>query len=156
MRGPPLDGSVRMGCDAATRGRDAAAPRCGVVGRHVVASCRDPGSATVAVVGAVGVLLAMLIGALLVISAVVASHRAQSAADLAALGAAATLVRGEPAEAACATAGAVASLNGAGLATCQTAPDLTVEVVVRVVATMPHVGVASARSRAGPSPGRSP
>jgi secretion/DNA translocation related TadE-like protein len=94
----------------------------------------------------------MVFGALMVISAVVASHRAQSAADLAALAAAGVLVRGEPPVAACSTAGALASRNGAGMATCQIEPDLSVEIVVRVAATMPHIGLASARSRAGPSP----
>ena len=138
---PPVDGSVWTNSEAPP------AMRGGTIWAR-----RDRGSATVAVVGVIGVLLAMVVGALLVISASVASHRAQSAADLAALGAAAVLVRGEPAVAACATAGAVASLNGAGLDTCLTDRDLSVEVVVRVVATRPHVGVASARSRAGPSP----
>jgi secretion/DNA translocation related TadE-like protein len=106
----------------------------------------------VAVVGVVGVLLAIAVGALMVISAVVASHRAQSAADLAALGAAAALVRGEPALTACAIAGAVASRNGAGLVTCQSDPDLSVTIEVQVPATMSHVGLASARSRAGQAP----
>jgi secretion/DNA translocation related TadE-like protein len=137
---PPVDGPVRTN------------PHVRAPWRAVIRSRRGRGSATVAVVGVVGVLLAMVVGALMVISAVVASHQARSAADLAALGAAAVLVRGEPAVAACSTAGAVASRNGAALATCQTDPDLSVEIEVRVPATMPHVGVASARSRAGPSP----
>ena len=140
MRVPPVEGSVRTNLHAP-------APSPSAAGR-----CRDRGSATVAVVGVVGVLLAIAVGALMVISAVVASHRAQSAADLAALGAAAALVRGEPALTACAFAGAVASRNGAGLVTCQSQPDLSVTIEVRVPATMSHVGLASARSRAGPSP----
>ena len=142
MRGrPSVDGSVRANAAATARSRGAAAPNRGATG-----SCRDRGSATVAVVGVVGVLLAMAVGALMVISSVVASHQAHSAADLAAL------VRGEPALTACAAAGSVASRNGAGLVSCSTEPDLSVEIEVRVVATMPHVGVAAARSRAGPSP----
>jgi secretion/DNA translocation related TadE-like protein len=132
------DGGKGRGCEAAVRG--------------ATGSCRHRGSATVAVVGVVAVLLAMAVGALMVVSAVVASHQAHSAADLAALGAAAALVRGEPALTGCEAAGAVASRNGAGLVRCQTEPDLSVEIEVRVVATMPHVGVAAARSRAGPSP----
>jgi secretion/DNA translocation related TadE-like protein len=139
-RVPPGEGSVRMQPGAPSPSRGA------------TGSCRDRGSATVAVVGVVGVLLAMTVGGLMVISAVVASHRAHSAADLAALGAAAALVRGEPALTACAFAGAVASRNGAGLVTCQSQPDLSVTIEVRVPATMSHVGLASARSRAGPSP----
>ena len=139
-RVPPGEGSVRMHPGAPSPSRGA------------TGSCRDRGSATVAVVGVVAVMLAMTVGALMVISAVVASHRAQSAADLAALGAAAALVRGEPALTACAFAGAVASRNGAGLVTCQSDPDLSVTIEVRVPATMTHVGTATARSRAGPSP----
>ena len=157
----PAEGSERTAPEVPTPSRqvpawtgDGPTPGCDPLAsrRGAIRSYRERGSATVAVVGVVGVLSAMVVGALMVISAVVASHRAQLAADLAALDAAAVLVRGEPAEAACATAGALASTNGAGLATCRTDSDLSVEIEVRVPATIPHVGVASGRSRAGPSP----
>ncbi|MEP6630778.1 MAG: Rv3654c family TadE-like protein [Lapillicoccus sp.] len=111
---------------------------------------RDRGSGTLLVVGAVGVVLALVVGALGVVSAVVASHRAQSAADLAALAAAGALVRGEAPGAACAVAGRIAARGGGSIASCRTGDDLTVEVLVRVVATVPQVGAATARSRAGP------
>ncbi len=112
---------------------------------------RDRGSGTLLVVGAVGVVLALVVGALGVVAAVVASHRAQSAADLAALAAAGALVRGEPPAAACALAGRIAGRGGAGVVSCRTGDDLSVEVLVRVVAAVPQVGAAVARSRAGPA-----
>jgi secretion/DNA translocation related TadE-like protein len=93
----------------------------------------------------------MTVGALLVISAVVASHRAQSAADLAALAAAAALVAGEPAPSACSAGGAVATRNGARLVSCRAGRDLSVELSVEVFATAPRVGTPTARSRAGPA-----
>ena len=111
----------------------------------------DRGSGTVVVLGAVAVVAAMTVGALLVLSAVVASHRAQSAADLAALAAAAALVGGEPAAAACSAGAAVATRNGARLASCRAGPDLSVELSVDVAATAARVGTATARSRAGPA-----
>ena len=111
---------------------------------------RDGGSATVAVLGAVGVILAITVGTLLIVSAVVASHRAQSAADLAALAAAAALVGGEPPPAACSAGAAVALRNGARLVLCRAGPDLSVELSVEVVAAA-RVGPATARARAGPA-----
>lgn len=112
---------------------------------------RDRGSGTVLVLGAVGVLLAMTVGALWVVSAVVAAHRAQSAADLAALAAAASLVRGQPTAAACGEGAALAARNGGSLTSCRAGPDYSVELVVQVAATVSRVGTATARSRAGPA-----
>jgi secretion/DNA translocation related TadE-like protein len=112
---------------------------------------RDCGSGTVAVLGAVSVLAAMTVGALFVVSAVVASHRAQAAADLAALAAAAALVRGDPAPTVCSAGAAVATRNGARLASCQAGPDLAVELSIEVDAAAARVGTATARSRAGPA-----
>jgi secretion/DNA translocation related TadE-like protein len=103
------------------------------------------------VLSGVSVLLAMTVGALLVGSAVVASHRAQSAADLAALAAATSLVGGEPATSACSAAAAVAIRNGARLATCRAEADLSVELSVEVSAAAQRIGAATARSRAGPA-----
>lgn len=114
---------------------------------------RDRGSGTVAVLGVVGVLLAMTVGALTVVSAVVASHRAQSAADLAALAAGAALVAGEGSGAACGRGVAVAARNGGSVTSCRAGPDLSVELVVDVPATMPRLGAATARARAGPATG---
>ena len=113
---------------------------------------RDRGSGTVLAVGVVGVVLVMTVGGLMVVSAVVAGHRAAAAADLAALAAAAALVRGESVGSACEAGSAVAARNAASVTACQAGADLSVEVAVRVPATMPQVGVASARARAGPAP----
>jgi secretion/DNA translocation related TadE-like protein len=112
---------------------------------------RDRGSATVMVLAAVAVVLAMTGGALSVVSAVVAAHRAQAAADLAALATAAVFVRGEPSGVACGRGADIAARNGGRLAACRTGPDLSVELVVHVEAGMARVGTATARSRAGPS-----
>ena len=103
--------------------------------------------------GVVGVLIAMTVGALTVVSAVVASHRAQSAADLAALAAGAALVAGEGSGAACGRGVALAAGNGGLVSSCVTGPDLSVELVVDVPATAPRLGAATARARAGPATG---
>jgi secretion/DNA translocation related TadE-like protein len=105
----------------------------------------------VAVLGVVGVLLAMTVGALTVVSAVAASHRAQSAADLAALAAGAALVAGQDSGAACGRGVAVAARNGGSVMSCRAGPDLSVELVVDVPATMLRLGSATAQARAGPA-----
>jgi secretion/DNA translocation related TadE-like protein len=93
-------------------------------------------------------------GALAVGSAVLASHRARAAADLAALGAAVRLQAGDT-TGACPRAGAVAGANGAALSACRPAADLSVVVEVEVPApflsrVVGHMA-ATARARAGPS-----
>jgi secretion/DNA translocation related TadE-like protein len=80
-------------------------------------------------------------------SAVVARHRAQSAADLAALAAAARLRRGPAA--ACQGALGVSRAMGAELADC-TVADLDVVIAVVVAAGGPVGGRAHAFARAGP------
>lgn len=80
-------------------------------------------------------------------SVVVARHRAQAAADLAALAAAARLPAG--AEAACSRATAVAREMHTGDASCAV-DDLDVVVRVRVAV---FAGAASAAARAGPVSG---
>ncbi len=112
---------------------------------------RDEGSATVLVLGALGVVLAVTVGVLVLVSAVVASHRAHAAADLAALAAASSLSRGAPPGDACATGGMVATRNHALLDGCVTGADLTVDIVVHVQPAAPHLGPATARARAGPA-----
>lgn len=112
---------------------------------------RDQGSGTVLVLAAMAVVFAATIGALMVLSAVLASHRAHSAADLAALAAAETLAKGADQGSACEVGMRLAAVNGASLVGCRAGPDLTVEVSVSVPASMPQIGVATARSRAGPA-----
>lgn len=108
----------------------------------------ERGSATVLGVMAIGVVLLCLMGALALLSAVQASHRARAAADLAALAGAQVLVSGD-ARAPCDVAAAVASRNGGALVECDIAgDDLTVAVTTR--ASWPGLDPARARARAGP------
>jgi secretion/DNA translocation related TadE-like protein len=116
----------------------------------------DRGSGTVLVVGAVAVLLTLTVASLTVVSAVVAGHRAQSAADLAALAAASALGRGAGEAPACATAAVLARRNGGTLAECTTGANSDVELVVRLAPTMPGLGRATARARAGPGAAAAP
>ncbi|MGK5110599.1 MULTISPECIES: Rv3654c family TadE-like protein [unclassified Geodermatophilus] len=114
----------------------------------------DPerGSATVWVVALSGVLAAIGVAAVLVGGAVVARHRATSAADLAALAAAERAVRGD--SAACSVAAQVATANGAHLTACSVDAGAVVSVAVEVPVALGPLGVhrADARARAGPVP----
>lgn len=82
--------------------------------------------------------------------AVVARHRAQAAADLAALAAASRLAHGG--EAACAQAAAVATAMRADLGSCDV-ENLDVVVAVDVTVALGRFGVGPARAvaRAGPA-----
>ncbi|MGR6967291.1 Rv3654c family TadE-like protein [Geodermatophilus sp. URMC 61] len=110
----------------------------------------ERGSATVWVAALAGVLAAIGVAAVLVGAAVVARHRATTAADLAALAGAEHAVRGEPG--ACAAAGEVAGANGARLTACTVGDGAVVEVGVAVPVRLGPLGVsrAGARARAGP------
>jgi secretion/DNA translocation related TadE-like protein len=96
------------------------------------------------------VILAVCGAAMVVGTAVIARHRAQSAADLAALAAAGRLAAGQ--DTACGWAAAVAEPTGARVTAC-TVDALDVVVTVDVDATLGRWGVGSARAaaRAGPS-----
>jgi secretion/DNA translocation related TadE-like protein len=118
----------------------------------------ERGSASIWVL-AVSSLLLVVAGVVTVRGlAVLARHRAESAADLAALAAAARIgLGGAP----CAAAGPIAAANGAGLRSCAahlSADGRSGEVLVRVVlrAHLPGVGgrevVASARAGRGGLP----
>ena len=93
------------------------------------------------------VLLSVTGGCACLGAAVVARHRAQAAADLAALAAAARLPAG--AESACAQAGVVARAMGADPAGCLI-DDLDVVVTVEVGVAIGRWGTARAAARAGP------
>ena len=109
----------------------------------------DRGSGTVLAVAVTGVLLAATLAALLLGAAVVASHRARLAADLAALAGARIAQLGAPPGQACGEAARVATRNGAAVVSCTVeGADLSLVVSVEVGA----VGQATARSRAGPDP----
>jgi len=101
--------------------------------------------------GVIAAVLMLTISGLLLASAVLASHRARTAADLAALAAAAGLIRGEPLGAACDTAAQVAARNHGRMVQCS-ATGTEVRLRVSVLAGVRGVGVATARSRAGPDP----
>ena len=111
----------------------------------------EGGSATVVMLGVIGALLVLTVSGLLLASAVLASHRARATADLAALAAAGVLMRGEPASVACSAAAQVAAANHAQVTQC-VASGTEVRLVAAVPAGVKGVGVATARSRAGPGP----
>jgi secretion/DNA translocation related TadE-like protein len=100
----------------------------------------DTGSATLIAVAMMAVLVAFTVGGFYLASAVVSRHRGQSAADLSALAAAASLVRGV--DAACSRAAAIASAMNGALAEC-TVDGLDVVITIQV-------GKARAAARAGP------
>ncbi|GAA1477818.1 hypothetical protein GCM10009623_22640 [Nocardioides aestuarii] len=110
---------------------------------------RERGAASLLVVSFAAVLL--LVGcALGVVAAMVADHRrAAAAADLAALGGAAALQRGEDA---CAVATSLAVANAARLVTCAVAgSDVAVAVEVVGPRWLGQHGDLVGRARAGPS-----
>jgi secretion/DNA translocation related TadE-like protein len=96
------------------------------------------------------VLLSITVGGAVLGSAVVDRHRAQAAADLAALAAAARLANG--AGVACAHASTVAQAMDATIASC-VVDDLDVIVAVEVDVALGRfaVGPARAQARAGPA-----
>ena len=110
--------------------------------------CGDRGSASVWVL-AVGLVVIVVAQAFAMIgSATVAQHRAQTAADLAALAAAMTVLDGEAA--ACARAAEVSTRNGASLVACHL-DGFDVIVTVEVAAAgLPLAGAARRSARAGP------
>jgi secretion/DNA translocation related TadE-like protein len=115
----------------------------------------DEGSASVVVVGLCAVLLSAVLGALALGSAVVARHRAESAADLAAL-AAADVVLGRAGGTPCGRAESVLAAHGARSAGCAVAGDgsVTVTAVVRPGGVVGALGEARASARAGAAQGQ--
>lgn len=109
----------------------------------------DRGSATVWAVGGIGVIVALLAALLWFVVAVVTRHRAESAADLAALAAASTAVAGEAR--ACEEARWVTDHMGVELRSCRLSGwDALVEVAAQPPAALQLFGPAAARARAGP------
>lgn len=98
----------------------------------------------------IAVLLAVTVGVIAVGSAVAARHRAQAAADLAALAAAGRVATGQ--EAACAWAGSVAIAMHTRVTACRIEQlDVVVGVENRVVLGRFGVGTVVAVARAGPA-----
>lgn len=110
---------------------------------------RDRGAATLLAVAMMAVILAVVGAAMVVGSAVIARHRAQSAADLAALAAAGRLAEGQ--SAACEWAVSVADRVNARVTACAV-ESLDVVVTVDVGAALGRWGLGTARAvaRAGP------
>lgn len=102
--------------------------------------------------GVIGAVLVLTISGLLLASAVLASHRARAAADLAALAAAGVLLQDRPTEAACVVGARVALVNHARVQQC-TSTATEVRLSVAVTSGIEGVGIATAQSRAGPYPG---
>ena len=96
--------------------------------------------------------LTLTVCGLLLSSAVLASHRARAAADLAALAAAGALLQGESSPAACQSAQEVATANQGRLQRC-VAVGMDVSISIAVTSGISGLGVATARSRAGPGSG---
>lgn len=110
---------------------------------------RDDGVATIWAVGGLALLLGVVLIGLQLGAAVVARHRAEAAADLAALAAAALAVEGPAA--ACRRAGVIASAMGGTVAGCAVIGwDALVEVHVEVPAVLLSRRPATGRARAGP------
>jgi secretion/DNA translocation related TadE-like protein len=109
----------------------------------------ERGAASLFAVACLSVLL-MVGAALGVVAAMVHAHRAaQSAADLAALAAAAEVADGGDA---CAVAGRIAAANGAGLEVCEVSGrDVLVTVTVDGPRWLGQSGDLAAAARAGPA-----
>ncbi|MGQ0774068.1 MAG: Rv3654c family TadE-like protein [Pseudonocardiales bacterium] len=108
----------------------------------------DCGAATVWAVGAIAGLMSVSVFGLYLGGALIARHQAQSAADLAALAGAGSVVFGEPY--ACAQARRITDQMGVRLTSCRTR---SWDVLVETAATSPltTLGPATARARAGPA-----
>ena len=107
----------------------------------------DTGAATALAAILIAALVAVALTGVWIGAAVVARHRAQSAADLAALAAAAALASGP--QVACGQAEALSAAMGASLRDC-TIDDLDVVVTTTVTAGGRFGGQARATARAGP------
>lgn len=113
------------------------------------ASGSERGSATVIAVTMLAVIVSITLGAMAFGGAIVARHRAQAAADLAALAAAGGLARGV--DAACADAASVATAMRAAVGACLVEQlDVVVTVEVPVALGRWGLGTATALARAGP------
>ena len=109
----------------------------------------DRGSATVWTAGAVAVVLVIAVAGMHLGGVLLARHRAESAADLAALAAAGRSVAGV--QVACARASGLAERMTVELVSCRLEGwDALVEVRVRPGGPLARFGAATARARAGP------
>jgi secretion/DNA translocation related TadE-like protein len=110
---------------------------------------RERGSATVVAVAMIALVVSIALGVIVVGSAVIARHRAQTSADLAALAAAGRLASGGAA--ACSWASSIAGAMHSVVAACRV-EELDVIVAVDVAVNLGRWGLGSAHAaaRAGP------
>ncbi|MDQ5855334.1 MAG: flp pilus-assembly TadE/G-like family protein [Actinomycetota bacterium] len=109
----------------------------------------DRGVATVWAAGAVAVMMSMAVFGLHLGTAMVARHQVESAADLAALAGAGTVLAGE--RYACAQARRVTDRMKVQLLSCRAHKwDVLVEVETRPAGWLGDLGTATGRARAGP------
>ena len=103
-----------------------------------------------AAAGVLTVMLVLAVAGAIVGSAVIARHRAQAAADLAALAAAAQVAKGR--DVACAAAAALTAVAGVATVSSCVVVDLDVVVAVEIPVSLGRWGVdaATAQARAGP------
>ena len=117
---------------------------------------REGGAATVLVVAAAGLFLVVYVAGLALASAVVATHRARAAADLAALAGAQAIQAGAGHQAACAAAVRVTERNGARSTGCSAGEDgvVSCRATTSPAFTLPGLPrqTTTATARAGPSP----
>jgi secretion/DNA translocation related TadE-like protein len=111
----------------------------------------DRGVATIWAAAGVSVIMVALLVGVHLGAAVAARHRAEAAADLAALAAAGRAVEGI--DAACHRARTLAAAMGASITSCQLVGwDALVEAEVPVAVALPGTANATGRARAGPEP----
>jgi secretion/DNA translocation related TadE-like protein len=115
----------------------------------------ENGSVTVIMLAVIAAVLMLTVSGLFLTSAVLASHRARAAADLAALAAAGALMRGEAPAAACILAAHVAAANHGRVQRCtavgtEVVVSISVPMSMNGLAATRGLDVATARSRAGP------
>jgi secretion/DNA translocation related TadE-like protein len=117
--------------------------------RHASMPPPDRGGATIWTIAAGALVVLVALGAAAVAAAVVARHRAQAAADLAALAGAAVAIEGDLPT--CARAAEFAAHNGARLVGCRLdGADVTVAVAVVPPELIDFGLAATAAARAGP------
>ena len=113
---------------------------------------RDCGLATVWAAAGMALVVALTTVGVNLAAAIGSRHRAEAAADLAALAAASHAADGDMA--ACAHGARVTERMSARLVSCRlSGSEARVEVEVRSPLTLGGLGVAHGRARAGPSPG---
>ncbi|HVX70117.1 MAG TPA: Rv3654c family TadE-like protein [Mycobacteriales bacterium] len=107
------------------------------------------GNATITMLAGIGVVLVALVVAVALVFGTEVRHRAEAAADAAALAAAADVLAGEAA--ACDRARDLAAANGAQLRTCSVADSISdLTVVIPLPGALRPLGPVTARARAGP------